>query len=1154
MLFKVKFTYLALCVLIVLAYCSMTFSEQAAEPRVLVFSKTKGWKHASIPSGIKALQKLGQENGFSVDTTSNSALFTEEHLKNYAAVIWLSTTGNVLNGTQQTAFERYIQAGGGFVGIHAAADTEYDWPWYGKLVGAYFSSHPHNPNVRKAAIEVSDKTHPSTKMLSGRWERTDEWYNYRAYYSGIKVLAKLDEISYEGGTNGADHPISWYHEFDGGRSFYTGLGHTDESFSEPLYLAHLLGGIKYAIGPNSVLDYKKAYAKITPEQNRFVKTILANDLNSPMELAVASNGIVYFTELFGNFSSYDPATGKSSLIHKFEITNMGGTGLIGITLDPDFSKNRQLYLYYAPKGLTEENLAFQLSRFTLTENNTLDLSSEKILLKVPVQKNSGSHHGGSLAFDKEGNLYLSTGDSSTPFPSGGYSPMDERPGKEFYSQDSQRSAGNTNDFKGKILRIHPETDGTYSIPEGNLFSKNEENSGRTLPEIYIMGCRNPYRIAVNPQTSVLYWGEIGPDAGKDGIQGPRGYDEFNQAKKAGNYGWPYFMGNNAAYSKWDFAAKTAGSKFDPNAPVNNSPNNTGLSQLPPAVPAMIWYPYAASEEFPELGVGGRSAMAGDFYSFKSANKSTGKFPDYYDGALFVFDWMRNWVIALRFDENEKYVRSEPFMAANGDFRRPIDLTFGPDGMMYMLEYGSVYGADNDDARLVRIEYNTGNRPPVAKASITDSVKEDYVDKTVFLTSERRNFPVLKSANGQPPLRVSFSSKGSLDLDDDDRISYQWFFDGKTLGSTKPNPSYSYQKPGVYHTLLKVTDLAGKVSTDTVVVRVGNSKPDVRITSADNKSFFWDDKPFTYAVKLKDKEDVKIDPKNIHVQMSYDPQPASQQNLVPESVAGLLMRPEQIGKILMTNSDCRACHTVDKPSVGPTFLAVAKRYKTKEKAVEELAAKIISGGGGNWGTEHIMSAHPQLSPQDAQEMVRYIFSLTDLQKDLINLPVQGSKMLKDHPVNDQKGQYTFVASYKDKGGNKVGPITGADVVKLRSANVKPAFADAYVGFARFRDNLSQGGHKSYILLRNIDLSGIGQFIFEYASGDQTGQIQVRIDSQAGPVISTAAFTPTSSWDVFKKISGKIENPVSGRHDIYFIALKPDKPNSEILKLNNIRFEK
>ena len=150
---------------------------------------------------------------------------------------------------------------------------------------------------------------------------------------------------------------------------------------------------------------------------------------------------------------------------------------------------------------------------------------------------------------------------------------------------------------------------------------------------------------------------------------------------------------------------------------------------------MIWYPYAASKEFPELGEGGRSAMAGEFYTYND-NSSPSKFPEYYDGALFVFDWMRNWVLALRFDEDENYQRSEPFMAANGDFRRPIDLAFGKDGVMFMLEYGSVYGADNDDARLVKIEYSTGNRPPVAKAGVVDSVATAEKDKKVFLTSER----------------------------------------------------------------------------------------------------------------------------------------------------------------------------------------------------------------------------------------------------------------------------------------------------------------------------------------------------------------------------------------------------------------------------------
>ncbi|NEU70109.1 carbohydrate-binding protein [Spirosoma agri] len=1137
-----------------LLYSGMMVRQPANPPRVLIFSKTKGWKHTSIPFAIAAIQKLGNANGFLVDTTKNAALFTDENLKQYAAVIFNCTTGNVLNGEQQAAFERYIQAGGGYVGIHAAADTEYDWPWYGKLMGAHFSSHPHNPNVRKATVDVTNKTHPATTMLPDRWERTDEWYNYRSFYSGINVLANLDENTYEGGTNGANHPISWYHEFDGGRAFYTGGGHTDESFGEPLFLSHLLGGIKYAMGDGKPLDYRKAYAKVTPEQNRFVKTVLVNDLNSPMELAIAPDGRVFFTELFGNLSVYDPRTGKNTLIHKFPITNMGGTGVIGLALDPKFTQNRHLYVYYAPAGLTEETLAFQLSRFTMNSDNTLDLGSEKVMLKVPVQKISGSHHGGSLAWDKDGNLFLSTGDSSAPFPSDGYSPLDERPGKEFYSLDSQRSAGSTNDFKGKILRIHPttdvaEADGTYTIPDGNLFAKGEE---KTRPEIYIMGCRNPYRIAVNPKTSVLYWGEIGPDAGKDGVQGPRGYDEFNQARKAGNFGWPYFLGNNYAYAKWDFATKTAGPKFDPAAPINNSPNNTGLNQLPPAQPAMIWYPYAASDEFPELGVGGRSAMAGEFYTFDKNAASPNKFPDYYDGALFVFDWMRNWVMALRFDDKENYVRSEPFMATNGDFRRPIDLAFGPDGVMYMLEYGSVYGADNEDARLVKIEYNTGNRAPLAQASIADSAAEARVDKRVFLTSERRNYPILREADGQAPLRVTFKSQGSRDLDDDDQMTYQWLFDGKTVGATTPTATYTYKKPGVYKAILNVTDQAGLVGRDTVVVNVGNTRPDVTITSVGNKSFFWDNKPFTYAVRVKDKEDVVVDPKRIKVVYAYNSQPTASGTTSPNTPM-LAAETNSLGKTLMAGSDCKACHTVDKVSVGPSFLAIAHKYKEQAGSIEQLGTKIINGGGGAWGTEHVMSAHPQLSPQDAQEMVRYIFSLTDKQKSQTVLPLQGSLALKDNPKGDVKGQYTVVASYTDKGNKAVGPLTGTDVVTLRNANVKPAYADAHVGFSRFRDNLSPGGHKSYILLKNIDLSGIKAFQYEYGSANQTGEIEVRIDSQAGPVISTTSYGPTGSWDTLKTVRGQLNKPVPGRHDVYFFAIKRAKPNDEILKLTNIRFE-
>lgn len=220
-------------------------AQPKAKSTILVFSMTNGYRHESIPTGVAAIQKLGAENGFSVEATEDSTQFTEANLKKYRAVVFLSTTGDVLNEEQQTAFQKYIQAGGGYVGIHAATDTEYDWPWYNKLAGAYFLSHPKQ---QKAVVQVVDKTHVSTSFLPDRWERFDEWYSYKSINPDLKVLATLDEKTYEGGKNGDNHPIAWYHEYEGGRAFYTGGGHTKESYEEPLFLKHVLGGIQYAIG------------------------------------------------------------------------------------------------------------------------------------------------------------------------------------------------------------------------------------------------------------------------------------------------------------------------------------------------------------------------------------------------------------------------------------------------------------------------------------------------------------------------------------------------------------------------------------------------------------------------------------------------------------------------------------------------------------------------------------------------------------------------------------------------------------------------------------------------------------------------------------------------------------------------------------------
>ena len=217
--------------------------------------------------------------------------------------------------------------------------------------------------------------------------------------------------------------------------------------------------------------------------------------------------------------------------------------------------------------------------------DTLLLKSKKILLEVNTQREECCHTGGSIAWDKNGNLYLSTGDNTNPHASNGYSPSDERPGRGPW--DAQKSSANTNDLRGKIIRIKPQPNGTYTIPEGNLFPKG---TPQTRPEIYTMGHRNPFRISVDQKTGFVYWGEVGPDASNpDTTRGPAGHDEVGQARKAGNFGWPHFVGNNKAYHKYDFENKKSLPKWDATAPANTSPNNTGLQILPPAQNAFIWY-------------------------------------------------------------------------------------------------------------------------------------------------------------------------------------------------------------------------------------------------------------------------------------------------------------------------------------------------------------------------------------------------------------------------------------------------------------------------------------------------------------------------------------------------------------------------------------
>ena len=230
--------------LVLLAGCAGA-SAPAEAPRLLVFSKTAGYRHASIPAAVEAVRQLGAEGGFAVDATEDAAVFTDDRLADYAAVVFLLTSDDVLDAEQEAAFERYVRAGGGYAGVHSASDTEYEWPFYGRLVGAYFDQHPE---IQSATVDVVDRSHPSTAHLPAEWAWTDEWYAFRALPERVHVLLRVDEGTYEGGTMGADHPLAWCHEASGGRAWYSALGHRAEGYADPAFRAHLLGGLRYAAG------------------------------------------------------------------------------------------------------------------------------------------------------------------------------------------------------------------------------------------------------------------------------------------------------------------------------------------------------------------------------------------------------------------------------------------------------------------------------------------------------------------------------------------------------------------------------------------------------------------------------------------------------------------------------------------------------------------------------------------------------------------------------------------------------------------------------------------------------------------------------------------------------------------------------------------
>lgn len=857
-----------------------------------------------------------------------------------------------------------------------------------------------------------------------------------------------------------------------------------------------------------------------PPDYRFTVETLLEGMPQPMELEVAPDGRIFFNEYGGTLRIYDPKTKQTVEAGRIEVWNGQENGFLGFALDPAFVTNGWIYCLQSPKDFNGQHLM----RYTMT-GDKLDLASGKLMLAFEEQRKECCHHAGSVEFGPGGLLYISTGDNTHPHgDSGGYAPIDER--AERYPWDAQKSAANTNALTGKILRIKPQPDGTYAIPDGNLFPPG---TAKTRPEIYAMGCRNPWRMSVDQQTGIVYWGDVGPDAGDDGPRGSRGYDEINQAKKAGNFGWPYFIGNNFAYHDYDYETKQVGAAFDPLKPINEGPNNTGLRELPPAQPAMIWWPYRNPKEFVEMGDGGRTACAGPVFHFRPEFEKTGGFPKEFDRCLLFWDWQRPTIRWARMDSQQNFQRIEPFTGAvvtgnSADqieklkpaldagatlLQRPVDAVFGADGALYLLDYGETWGA-NRDAKLVKISYLRGNLPPVAKASVTPS-------------------------SGREPLTVKLSAAGSKDHEGD-ALTYSWKLipagaaPSKSIATaTAADATITITEPGNYHAELTVTDAKGASHNVSVPVLVGNTAPTVAFSAPQDGDFFTPGKPVAYLLTVSDQEDGSSADKagEFATRTLVSSSARSADGKGPAADPGFSM---------MKASDCFNCHAVEFKIIGPSFLDIANKYRGQPGALDVSVQRVRNGSSKVWG-ELPMLPHPQHSVDEVNIMLRWVFGL-EKGKGGPAL-TRGLSGEITAPKDDKAGLFVLEATYADAGRAPAGSLSGKASVTLRSRRLEAETADVQ-GPKKMGNVIGSIDHHHHVRFIGVNLAEVGSLTARTASGNVGGTIEFRVGSPTGDLIGSVEVPNTGGWD--KWIEPKTELAATTpktRTDVYAVFINPGK---------------
>ncbi len=841
-----------------------------------------------------------------------------------------------------------------------------------------------------------------------------------------------------------------------------------------------------------------AFAAEKPEDFRYRYEVMATGLNQPMTMEMASDGKLYINELFGKLLVLDPDTKQITTVGELEVFTAQESGFLGFALDPNFAENGHIFIQHSLKSAA----ATAISRFTIKDGK-LDNSSEKELLRWTVQRQECCHHAGEVHFGPDGNLYFSTGDNTSPFQSDGYTPIDERDGRTPF--DAQKSAANTNDLRGKINRIRPTPDGGYTIPEGNLF---KPGTPKTRPEIYAMGFRNPWRFTVDMKTGIVYAGDVGPDSGKtDEKRGPNGFDTLNQIRKPAHLGWPYSRGNEV-YTEFDFDAEKSGKTYDKSRPINDSPNNTGLAELPPVTPPIVWYPGKESEQFPFLGSGGRTACAGEVYHFKPEFAKTGGMPEQYDGALLWFDWQRPFLLWAMLDEDSNFTGLEQFTesarVAQGEadgsdrfqIKRPVDTLFDHNGCLYVLDYGETWGI-NPDAQLVKVSYQRGNLNPVAKIS-------------------------LKNSSGQPPLTVV----ASVEATDPEgtEMTYEWVLQpsGKKVVAGK-ELQFKLDEAGVFNIEAHVTDAGGATTVASEKIIVGNTAPVVTFIEPKDGDFFEPGGAIPYKILIDDAEDGNSDSGSKAAQMKavtlVTSEWADADNQKADSARGMTM---------MKHSGCFNCHAMDTKLVGPPLVEISNRYRGQKGAMDASADRVLKGSAGVWG-EIPMLPHPQHTKDEIHMMVEWIFSLEEGKTGAsLHRGTQGQVQV---PENTEIQTGVLKAEFTDSAVGSIPALATSSVVNLRSRKVEAENADELNGPKVLSLGGASGGKGiggmepgHTILFEKVNLAKTSSITVRYTFPDGTRNLEIRQSSHDGELIGKIAAENSGGWDKWTEVEIPIKPTV------------------------------